>query len=132
MSGQRHTVQRDIVFQEVCRTQGHATADMLYDGIHVSHPSISRATVYRNLKTLEKLEKVMRIEIPGEADYFEVRNPEHYHIKCMCCGGIFDAALPYMPQLLTLAQEADAEFELSACQLLLQGLCPDCRKKQGK
>lgn len=127
MKSSRHTLQREIVLQEISKIQGHATADMIYDKIHETHPSISRATVYRNLKTLEEQGTVMRIDVPDGADYFETRKREHYHIKCTCCGRIFDASLPYMPQLLELEQAADKNFKLFTCNLLFEGLCPDCQ-----
>lgn len=129
MNSPRHTLQREIVFQEILQIQGHATADMIYDRIHLSHPSISKATVYRNLKALESQGKIMRIDVPDGADYYEARKHDHYHIKCTCCGRIFDASLPYMPQLLELEQAADKDFKLFTCSLLFEGQCPDCQKK---
>lgn len=130
MNNPRHTLQREIVLQELLKMPGHATADMVYERIHESHPAISRATVYRNLRVLEKQGKVIRIDVPDGANYFEAGKQAHYHIKCTCCGGIFDASLPYMPQLLRMEQEADRDFELFTCNLLFEGLCPHCRKKQ--
>lgn len=128
MNSTRQTLQREIVFQEILQIQGHVTADMIYEKIHTSHPSISRATVYRNLRALEKQEKITRIEVPDGADYFELKKKEHYHIKCTFCGRIFDASLPYMPQLLEMEQKADKDFELLTCNLLFEGICPDCQK----
>lgn len=132
MNNIRNTLQREIVFQEICQIQGHATADMIYDKIHESHPSISKATVYRNLRALEKQGKVMRIEVPDGADHYESKKREHYHIKCTCCGRIFDASLPYMPQLLELERAADKEFSFSAYTLLFEGICPSCQPSQTK
>lgn len=129
MNGSRQTLQREIILNEILQIQGHATADMIYEKIHESHLLISRATVYRNLNALEKQGKVIRIHVPDGADYFESKKREHYHIKCTCCRKIFDASLPYMPQLLKLEQEADKDFELFTCSLLFKGLCPDCRKR---
>lgn len=130
MSNSRHTIQREIVLQEILQIQGHASADMIYEKIHLSHPLISRATVYRNLRALEKQGRIMRISVPDGADYFEAQTQAHYHIKCACCGRIFDASLPYMPHLLKLEQEADKDFELFSCNVLFEGFCPDCKKKQ--
>lgn len=130
MNSPRHTLQREIVLQEMLRMQGHATADMIYDSIHQTHPSISRATVYRNLKILVGQGKVIRISVPDGADYFEARKHDHYHIKCNCCGRIFDASLPYMPQLLELEQAADQDFDLLTCKILFEGRCPDCKETQ--
>lgn len=130
MTKTRNTLQRDIVLQTVLAMKGHATADMIYERIHALHPSISRATVYRNLRTLEGEGKIVRIEVSDGADYFEARTQEHYHIRCACCGKLFDAALPFMPDLVRMEQAADQAFEICSCNLLFVGFCPDCRKKQ--
>ena len=123
----RHTIQRDIVHQAILSMPGHVTADMVYEKIHAAHPSIARATVYRNLGMLEAEGMIMRIDVPGGADCFEVRVREHYHIRCTRCGKLFDAKLRYMPNLFELEQAADSEFEICACNLMFVGYCPDCR-----
>ena len=130
MTKTRNTLQRDIVLQTILSISGHATADMVYARIHVAHPSISRATVYRNLKMLEGEGKVMRIEVSDGADYYEAKTMEHYHIRCESCGKLFDAALPYMPNLVEMEQAADREFEICACNLLFVGFCPECKARQ--
>ena len=123
----RNTLQREIVHQTILSMQGHITADMVYERIHAAHPSISRATVYRNLRMLEAEGRILRIEVPGSADCFEARVREHYHIRCARCGKLFDAKLRYMPNLVELEQAADSEFEICACNLMFVGYCPDCR-----
>ena len=126
----RNTLQREIVHQTILSMQGHITADMVYERIHAAHPSISRATVYRNLRMLEAEGRILRIEVPGSADCFEARVREHYHIRCARCGKLFDAKLPYMPKLVEMEQAADSAFEICACNLLFVGYCPDCREKR--
>ena len=126
----RNTLQREIVHRAILSMQGHVTADMVYERIHAAHPSISRATVYRNLRMLEAEGRILRIEVPGSADCFEARVQEHYHIRCARCGKLFDAKLPYMPKLVEMEQAADSAFEICACNLLFVGYCPDCRKER--
>ena len=132
MRTKRNTLQREIVHQTILSMQGHVTADMVYERIHAAHPSISRATVYRNLGMLEAEGRIMRIDVPGGADCFEVHVREHYHIRCARCGKLFDAKLKYMPNLVELEQAADSEFEICACNLLFVGYCPDCREKRAE
>lgn len=48
----RNTVQRQIVLQAVLRMHDHPTADTVYAAVAADHPSISKATVYRNLNQL--------------------------------------------------------------------------------
>ena len=132
MRTKRNTLQREIVHRAILSMQGHVTADMVYERIHAAHPSISRATVYRNLRMLEAEGRILRIEVPGSADCFEARVREHYHIRCARCGKLFDAKLPYMPKLVEMEQAADSAFEICACNLLFVGYCPDCRKERAE
>lgn len=132
MTTSRNTLQRDIVLQTVLAMHEHATADMVYARIHAVHPSISRATVYRNLRMLEGEGKLMHIEVPDGADYYEAKTREHYHIRCASCGKLFDAALPVIPELIELEQSADRDFDICACNLLFVGVCPECKARQGR
>lgn len=131
MTTNRQTLQRDIVFQMIIRMEGHGTADMIYEQVHQAYPSISRATVYRNLKVLETQKKIIKIQVANGADFYEPATAAHYHIKCSRCQKIFDASLPYMPDLLKLEQASDKDFDITAYSLLFEGLCPECKKKGG-
>ena len=48
----RNTIQRQIVLQAVNQLHNHPTADAIYAFIAAQHPTISKATVYRNLNQL--------------------------------------------------------------------------------
>ena len=48
----RNTIQRQIVLQAVNQMHNHPTADAIYAVIAAQHPTISKATVYRNLNQL--------------------------------------------------------------------------------
>ena len=50
----RNTVQRQIVLQAVLRMHDHPTADTVYAAVAAEHPSISKATVYRNLISIPR------------------------------------------------------------------------------
>lgn len=132
MGNGRNTLQREIVLDEVSKMCGHATVGTIYEKIHKFHPSISKATVYRNLNVLQKEGKIMRIQVPDGADYFEALKKDHYHIKCVSCGQVFDASLPYMPQLFQMAKQTEKNFSLFNYTLLFEGICPDCLNHHNK
>ena len=131
MRKSRHTLQREIVLQTVRAMQGHVTADMIYERIHAAHPSISRATVYRNLRILEGEGRIMRIEVPDGADYYEAAAREHYHIRCSGCGRLFDAALPWMPELGAGAR-GGRRIRDSRLQPVVRGPVPGLPEKAGR
>ena len=57
----RNTIQRSLVLEAVNRLKCHATADQIYEEIVKNHPTISRATVYRNLALLADRGEIRRL-----------------------------------------------------------------------
>ena len=45
----RNTIQKEIIHHTLCEMGCHPTAAMVYDRVHLTHPTISRSTVYRVL-----------------------------------------------------------------------------------
>lgn len=124
----RNTIQCTLVLETVNKLPGHVTADEIYEAIAKEHPTISRATVYRNLNRLSQTGKICRIEIPGGADRFERWCHPHYHIKCEVCGRIFDVDMEYIPHLEYKIRGTHG-FQLTGHDILFTGICPQCREK---
>ena len=49
----RHSHQREMIYNYLLNTEGHPSADMVYDALREEIPNLSLGTVYRNLKLLE-------------------------------------------------------------------------------
>ena len=58
----RNTIQRTLVLEAVNTLQCHATADEIYEAIAKEHPSVSKATVYRNLNLLSEMGEIRKIQ----------------------------------------------------------------------
>ena len=54
----RNTIQRALVLEAVKTLHCHATADEVYEEIIKEHPTISKATVYRNLNLLSEMGEI--------------------------------------------------------------------------
>lgn len=125
---ERNTVQKEIVLQTVLTLQDHPTADEVHETIAQKHPSISKATVYRNLNALAEKGKIRHVSLPDGADCYDHRTDEHYHIRCLSCKRVYDAQLPYMHGLTEKARRAEGSFQLTGHNLTFEGICPDCRQ----
>jgi Fur family ferric uptake transcriptional regulator len=93
-------------------------------------PSVGRASVYRTLEQLEQLELVHRVDVGGEVVAFERNDPggHHHHMVCVRCGRL----VPFSDPALERAIEGigqRAEFEISAHDVLLRGVCPRCGER---
>ncbi|MGM9631459.1 Fur family transcriptional regulator, partial [Butyricicoccus sp.] len=95
----RNTIQRSFVLEAVNKLHCHATADEIYNEVARQHPTISRATVYRNLKLLSEMGKIRRLEIPGSPDRFDHISSNHCHVKCEVCGRVFDVDMDFVSGL---------------------------------
>lgn len=90
----RNTVQRQIVLKAVRSLHDHPTADSVYAVVAAEHPSISKATVYRNLNQLALQGEILRVPVPTGADRFDFNTQAHYHVRCTCCGNVYDVFMP--------------------------------------
>ena len=122
---QRNTIQCSLVLETVNRLHCHATADEVYEAIVKEHPTVSRATVYRNLNRLSETGNIRKIEIPGGPDRFDHQRHEHYHVKCAKCGRVFDVDMDYNSDLEEKIKDAHG-FQFTGHNIIFTGICPEC------
>ena len=96
----------------------------MYDAVREKHPSISRATVYRNLNVLTEQGEVLHIPVAGGADRYDFRCDCHYHAICRECGVVYDVEMP-SEGLLSSVRDTHG-FLIEGFDIIFTGLCPDC------
>jgi len=67
--------------------------------VHKRHPTISKVTVYRNLRQLADDGFVRKIMLPEELERYDKRAEHHYHFKCKNCGALLDVDVDYLKEL---------------------------------
>lgn len=122
----RNTVQKSIVLQALNELANHPTADAVYDRVHASHPSISKATVYRILNKMSDEDQVLRVRINNGADHFDHQVFPHYHVRCIECGRVDDVMIPLLSEVEEQAAEASS-YLITGCSLQFDGICPACQ-----
>lgn len=130
MKQHRNTKQRQLVLDAVRARCDHPSADQIYLDIRNIDDKISRGTVYRNLNVLVQQGEILQIKLP-HMDRFELRHDTHYHLVCTDCEAVCDAPLPYHSKLDVEVAEKTG-YVLGRHRAIFEGLCPDCRKKQGE
>lgn len=127
----RHTVQRDIIKDELCHLANHPTADQVYEAVHAEHPNISKATVYRTLGKLSDEGEIARVKINNGADHFDHQTFPHYHVRCTICGKVDDVMINQIEALDSSAAIASG-YSITGCTLQFDGICPACQALQRK
>jgi len=122
----RNQSRREPVLDAVRERCDHPTADEIFADVRKHSPRVSRATVYRNLRTLSRDGVIRTIPVAGGADRFDLRAEPHYHFHCRVCDRIYDIPLSYKQEL---DEAAPADYLPEGHDLLLRGVCPCCRKQ---
>ena len=68
----------------------HPSIDDLYEGIKEDYPSISLATVYKNLNTLLDEGVVVEVNAPNKKSRYDIYQMPHIHVVCEKCGNVTD------------------------------------------
>ncbi|MBQ7288923.1 MAG: transcriptional repressor [Clostridia bacterium] len=118
--------QRDLVLSAVKSTYTHPTAADVYDIVRQSEPTVSLATVYRNLALLRDLGEVKSFKTDDGVEHFDGRIEEHQHFRCLSCGTIYDAFLS--PDLkIEREMEHALGCKIEGYVLLFYGKCKNCK-----
>lgn len=121
------TFQKQLILDITTKLANHPNADEIYSEIVKEYPSISKATVYRNLSVLCDEGNLLRVNVPDGADSFDFNTTPHCHLKCTECNRIFDIDVntPVIPVGFT----TNNGYIINDYSILYYGLCPDCSKK---
>ena len=125
MSIKRNTIQRQLVFSAVKELNIHATAEQIYERVARNHPSISKATIYRNLGQMVESGELLNIGIFYGATHYDHNCHEHYHFICEDCRRIFDIEGDFSDILSKM--NGINGFDIKNYYLSLNGLCQDCK-----
>ena len=124
----RHTIQKELVLNAVRSLRSHVTAEEVYKHIIKKHPSVGKGTVYRNLNVLSDEGEILKVEIPNGSDRFDFTLDEHYHVKCVGCGNVFDVDMEALPDLKKQIHDTHG-IKFLGYDILFKGICMECQKK---
>ena len=111
-----------IFRSELCKGQ-HRTADELLALARERMPGISRATVYNNLRSMEKEGLIRRITADGGADFYDSSFVLHGHLICTVCRRISDVEVPTLLDDLKKLSGVDVD----SYELKLRYVCDGCK-----
>jgi len=126
----RNTVQRQIILETLKKHKIHPTVDELYVKIYENHPSISKATVYRNLRQLTKHGIIRQISLPDGLERYDGNAELHYHFNCKSCDVIVDIFIEPLAELNANVQKQYG-VQVEEHDVVFSGLCLKCKTKGG-
>lgn len=122
----RNTIQKELVLSAVRSMKRHVTADEVYAFIITNHPSVGKGTVYRNLNNLAQEGAILKVEIPDGPDRFDFTIEEHYHVRCVECGEVFDVDMDVLQDLTKQIRNTHG-IQFLDYDILFKGVCQKCQ-----
>ena len=123
---QRFSQQRERIYEAVCASKEHPTAQMIYDALRTQLPRLSLGTVYRNLHKMAQEGRLR--ELDGAVSRFDAILEPHTHVCCTRCGRVADISIPYDAALDRAA--AGEGWSIVDHSLLFTGICPACAENK--
>lgn len=122
----RPSVQRIAVMDYMLKHRTHATADVIFESLVVTMPTLSRTTVYNTLRLLSEKGALRVLIIESEAVHFDAYLHPHAHFLCDVCREIQDVEIPedLLSDLMKISPDGTREVELN-----YRGTCSECIKK---
>jgi len=121
--GLRATSQRMIIL-DVIEEAGHIDIDTLYESLRKVIPSISLATVYKNIHSLVDAKILQEVRVRDKKIMYEVNYNNHVHFVCEKCGNVEDMEMDASTIFNLLKQLSNRDVHEQ--QIILYGNCKSC------
>ncbi|RXJ78604.1 transcriptional repressor [Arcobacter sp. F155] len=119
------TPQRVAIVEELY-SNGHMNIDELYKKLLEKFPSISLATIYKNVNAMVEKVFLNEVKIPEAKSVYELAKEEHSHLVCSSCGKIEDITID--TSILQSSIKEESAFQIQNVDVVFSGLCKSCQK----
>jgi Fur family transcriptional regulator, peroxide stress response regulator len=123
--GVKLTHQRLEIYRELASTEAHPDADTIWCRVRERVPTISRDTVYRNLKLLAEHGLISIVGMSHERLRFDANMGAHHHFVCVRCGLIRDFTAERLEKT-GFPTEAEAFGYPVSLHFEVKGICTAC------
>ena len=123
----KYSKQREHILNVLRENAIHPTADEVCALARKDMPTLSLATVYRNLNLLAENGVIRRIDGLDGSVRFDHNLCKHYHFICTKCNKVYDVPQDIAPDLADKVLNQTGLLVESA-DISLKGICPNCQK----
>jgi len=123
------TPQRLAIAKILARSQGHPSVETIHQMLSVEFPTMSLATVYRNVLLIKSLGEVLELGFAGDSNRYDGNKPyPHPHVVCVKCKTIID---PDLESLKDMTAEVSAEtgYTILSHRVDFFGICRACQAR---
>tara|TARA_Y100000310_G_C20293569_1_gene628320 strand:- start:121 stop:501 length:381 start_codon:yes stop_codon:yes gene_type:complete len=124
----KQTYQRLKILEYLKGVKTHPTAEQVYSKLKLKIPTISLATVHRNLNQMAEANQILKLEVKGQY-HFDADLSLHQHFVCENCGKIYDIFHPDISEYALDEIDKD-KFQVNNVYVIFNGVCDKCNNIQ--
>ena len=129
-NGHKITPQRLAIVKILAKSEGHPSVEDIHVQIKKDFPTMSLATVYRNIVLIKSLGEVLELGFPDGSNRYDGNRPYPLpHVICIKCKKIVD---PDLDSLDKMKKEVafETNFKILNHRLDFFGICSDCMEEK--
>jgi Fur family peroxide stress response transcriptional regulator len=130
-NGFKVTPQRLAVYEVLANTKEHPNAEMIFNSLQATYPTMSLATVYKTIDILSEIGLVQILNASEDSFRYDADMSEHAHIRCIECGRVDDVYDLDIAKFNDSIQK-DTHYRLVGQQFYFYGVCPKCQRENEK
>ncbi len=119
------THQRQVIYETVLSLPGHPSPEMIYEKVRRKIPSISLATVYKNIQTFLDSGMLREVSLHHGAMRVDPNHEPHHHLVCMHCKSITDIEESDVTPV-RLRSKLPRGFQVRRISVDVLGVCGAC------
>ncbi len=120
--GLQVTHQRLAVYEALCKTGAHPTAEQVHKEVTKRFPMISLGTVYKTIERLHVVGLIKKVNPVKEVGRYEAKTDLHHHMICEKCQSIHD--IHELSGTIPLPEKPG--FKITHHQVIFHGYCENC------
>ncbi len=125
-NGHKITPQRLAIIDIIAISTHHPSVEDIYEEVRNDFPTMSLATVYRNILLIKSIGEVLELGFPDGSNRYDGKRPyPHPHVICIKCKKIVDPDLESL-QDMTREVAAETNFKILNHRLDFFGICANC------
>jgi Fur family peroxide stress response transcriptional regulator len=119
------THQRRVIYETVMSLHGHPSPELIYKAVRKKIPSISLATVYKNLRTFLDSGMLREVSFHHSSLRVEPNEHEHHHLVCVRCKQITDLDADSLGPV-RVKERLPSGFQVTRITVDVLGICAAC------
>lgn len=130
--GLKLTPQRLAIVKILAKSEGHPSVETIHGQIKKDFPTMSLATVYKNILMIKSIGEVLELGFPDGSNRYDGNKPHpHPHVICIRCKKIVDSESDKLDEVKKEI-ELETDFKILNHRMDFFGICGQCMADEVK